>query len=95
VVRDLGLDYVKIHTCENDCVLFFEQYANLETCPICKQSRWKVVEKNLGNNDNAIGPTTVKKRLLVKILCYFPLIPRLQRMYMSKQMSKDTQWHKK
>jgi hypothetical protein len=23
VVRDLGLDYVKIHACENDCVLFF------------------------------------------------------------------------
>ena len=23
VVRDLGLDYVKIHACKNDCVLFF------------------------------------------------------------------------
>jgi hypothetical protein len=22
VVRDLSLDYVKIHTCENDCVIF-------------------------------------------------------------------------
>jgi hypothetical protein len=31
VVRDLGLDYVKIHTCQNDCVLFFDKYANLET----------------------------------------------------------------
>jgi hypothetical protein len=47
VVRDLGLDYVKIHTCQNDCVLFFDKYANLETCPICKKSRWKVVEKPL------------------------------------------------
>jgi hypothetical protein len=24
MVRDLGLDYVKIHACENDCVLFFD-----------------------------------------------------------------------
>jgi hypothetical protein len=22
VIRDLGMDYVKIHACENDCVLF-------------------------------------------------------------------------
>jgi hypothetical protein len=36
VVRDLGLDYVKIHSCEYDCVLLFEQYTNLETCSICK-----------------------------------------------------------
>jgi hypothetical protein len=95
VVRDLGLDYVKIHACQNDCMLFFDKYANLETCPICKKSRWKIVEKTSDNNCSAVGATSVKKRLPVKILCYFPLIPRLQRMYMSKQMSKDMQWHKK
>lgn len=94
VIRDLGLDYVKIHACQNDCVLFFDKYANLETCPICKESRWKVVDKTSDNNCSAVGATSVKKRLPVKILRYFPLIPRLQRMYMSKQMSKDMQWHK-
>jgi hypothetical protein len=62
-------------------VLCFEQYTNLETCPICKQSRWKVVEKTCGNNDSAVGATTVK------ILRYFPP--------MSKQMSEDMLWHKK
>ena len=94
VVRDLGLDYVKIHACKNDCVLFFEEYASLETCPICKESRWRVVEKTC-DNDSAGGATTVKKRLPVKILRYFPLIPRLQRMYMSKRTSEELQWHKK
>jgi len=74
VVRDLGLDYVKIHACKNDCVLFFEEYASMETCPICKESRWRVVEKTY-DNDSADGATTVKKRLPVKILRYFPLIP--------------------
>jgi hypothetical protein len=58
-------------------------------------SRWKVVEKTSDNNCSAVGATSVKKRLPVKILRYFPFIPRLQRMYMSKQMSKDMQWHKK
>ena len=94
VVRDLGLDYVKIHACKNDYVLFFEEYASLETCPICKESRWRVVEKTY-DNDSAGGATTVKRRLLVKILRYFPLISRLQRMYMSKHTSEELQWHKK
>jgi len=54
-------------------VLFFKEYASLETCPICKESRWRVVEKTY-DNDSAGGATTVKKRLPVKILRYFPLI---------------------
>ena len=29
VVRDLGLDYVKIHACKNDCVLFFKENEKL------------------------------------------------------------------
>jgi hypothetical protein len=57
--------------------------------PFCKKSRWKVVEKNADDNCSAVGATSVKKLLPVKILRYFPLIPRLQRMYMSKQVSKD------
>ena len=58
VVQDLCLDYVKIHACKNDCVLFFEVYTSLETCPICKESRWRVVEKTC-DNDSAGGATTV------------------------------------
>jgi hypothetical protein len=58
---------------------FSDQYTNLETGPICKQSKWKVVEKSYGNNDSAVGATTVKIQLLDKILPYIPLIPRLQK----------------
>ena len=85
VVRDLGLDYVRIHACENDCVLFLKENAELDNCPICKESRWKdlnhgaekgaadVVADAINNNE---------KRLPRKILRYFPLTPRLQRIYM-------------
>jgi hypothetical protein len=59
------------------------------TTTVKMQSRWKVVEKTIGNNDIVVGATTVRKQLAVKILRYFSLIPRLQRMYMSKQMSED------
>jgi hypothetical protein len=74
-------------------VLFFKENAMLETCPICGESRWRVVEKTF-DNEVADG-ATVKKRFPVKILRYFPLIPRLQRMYMSKRLSEEMQWHKK
>ena len=50
VVRDLGLDYIKIHACKNDCVLFFKKNAKLETCPICGESRWRGVE-NISEKD--------------------------------------------
>ena len=36
VVRDLGLDYQKIHACINDCVLFPKEYADMDTCPTCQ-----------------------------------------------------------
>jgi hypothetical protein len=93
VVRDLGLDYIKIHACKNDCVLFFKENKMLETCPTCGESRWRVVDKTSDNE--VVDGATVKKRFPVKILRYFPLIPRLQRMYMSKQLSEEMQWHKK
>ena len=35
VVRDLGLDYVKIDACEKNCVLFWKENANMDTCPKC------------------------------------------------------------
>jgi len=33
VVRDLGLDYVKIHACKNDCVLFFRKMKICRNAP--------------------------------------------------------------
>ena len=43
VVRDLGLDYQKIHACVNDCVLFRGDYAEKDNCPTCGESRWKEI----------------------------------------------------
>lgn len=81
IIKDLGLDYVKIDACDNDCILYRgEDYENLNECPICKKSRWqKDKKKNVPN----------------KILRYFPIKPRLQRLFMSKQIAEDMTWHKK
>ena len=41
VIRDFGLDYIKIHACVNDCVLFRNEHADAQECPVYHASRWK------------------------------------------------------
>lgn len=80
IIRRLGLGYVSIHVCPNNCVLFRKDLAKHDNCPKCNASRWK----------DADG----KKSIPEKVLRHFPLIPRLQRMFISKKSSREVQWHK-
>lgn len=82
LLRDLGLGYEVIHACPNDCVLFWKENAHLEKCPNpkCQSSRYKV-------NDSK------GRKIPQKILRYFPLTPRLKRLYMTSEIAKDMRWH--
>ncbi len=80
-LRDLGLGYVLIHACKYDCALFWKENANLEKCPICDEPRYKL---NDGNG----------KKIPHKILRYFPLTPRLKRLFLSPKIAVDMRWHK-
>lgn len=84
LITDLGLNYVKIHACENDCILFWEEHENLNECPTCGLSRWENVKQC--SSKGSMVPR--------KVLRYFPVKPRLQRLYMSRKTAKDMQWHK-
>ena len=91
VVRDLGLNYEKIDACYNDCVLFRgKEYEGLDNCPKCGETRWKQ-SKEVQDVGSSCGS---KKRVPRKILRYFPLIPRLQRIYMSETRASYMRWHK-
>jgi hypothetical protein len=79
--KKVGLGYESIHACENDCFLYRGvDYEDLEYCPVCKTSRWK---------DNK----TTGKKVPDKVLHYFPIIPRLQRLYKSIHTAKHMTWH--
>ncbi|GFS41572.1 hypothetical protein Acr_00g0075170 [Actinidia rufa] len=54
----------------------------LERCPRCNVSRYKI---NCGKG----------KKIPHKILRYFPLTPRLKRLFMLKMISEDMRWHMK
>ncbi|KAK1663138.1 hypothetical protein QYE76_051297 [Lolium multiflorum] len=78
IIGRLGLGYDTIHVCPNYCVLLRKQFAKLDNCPKCNASRWK----------------DGRRQIPEKVLRHFPLIPRLQRMFISKEQSEEVQWHK-
>jgi len=43
IVCPLVLEIKKIHACPNDCILYRgKNYENLDECPVCKASRYKI-----------------------------------------------------
>lgn len=86
IIRGLGLDYQKIHACPKDCMLFRGDRANQESCHVCGSSRW-ITDKN-GHPINSEG-----KKKPAKVLRYFPLIPRIQRLFSTDQTSGEMRWH--
>jgi len=41
MLKPLGLDYVMIHACKNDCILYWKEYENIEPCTKYGESHWK------------------------------------------------------
>ena len=81
ILRDLGLGYESIHACENNCILFWKENVDVDKCLICDEPRYK-----FHNGKD--------KKILRKLLHYFPLKPRLQRLFMSRYTACDIWWHK-
>ena len=82
-LKTFDMGYEKIHACEYDCCLFGKEYKDLDNCPKCGASRWK---KNKRTQE-------IKKCVPVKVLRYFPIIPRFKRMFRSEKMGEDLRWH--
>ncbi|CAA7058755.1 unnamed protein product [Microthlaspi erraticum] len=93
-IHKLGLDYERIHACPNDCMLFWGEDSEREVCKICNISRWKGKSTEAeGENEEVSGKKRKKKRQAAKVLRYFPLKPRLQRLYMSSKSAESMKWH--
>ncbi|XP_073126852.1 uncharacterized protein [Henckelia pumila] len=83
LLKPFDLGYEKIHVCPNDCCLFRKELKDLDSCPKCGSSRWKVDKVT----------TKVCKGVPEKVLRYFPVIPRLKRMFKSEEKAEDLIWH--
>ena len=72
----MRLGYTPIHLCKNDCILFYKDNEQAIACPNYGESRYKI------NNRK-------EKKIPQKILRYFLLILRLQRLYMSTKIAEE------
>ncbi|GAU46340.1 hypothetical protein TSUD_401990 [Trifolium subterraneum] len=89
MIRDLGLDYKKIHACPNDCMLYWKEHENDETCSTCKASRWK----EFTQVDSEFEDPKYDHKVPAKVLRHFPLIPRIQRLFMYSKTVEPMRWH--
>lgn len=69
-ISKLGLDYTNIPACPNNCMLLREGDSELEACKHCGTSKWNPNKKN---------------KQAAKFLRYFPLKPRLKRLFMYRK----------
>ncbi|XP_049364607.1 uncharacterized protein LOC125829432 [Solanum verrucosum] len=77
-ISKLGLDYTNIPACPNNCMLFWEGDSELEACKHCATSKWNPNKKN---------------KQAAKVLRYFPLKPRLKRLFMCRKTAEHMRWH--
>ncbi|KAG8363818.1 hypothetical protein BUALT_Bualt19G0061800 [Buddleja alternifolia] len=77
--QSLPKPYYEVHKHENDAF-----------CHVCKASRYAQAENDSINEDDS---STKFKKIPAKVLRYFPLKPRLQRIFMSSKTSSFMRWH--
>jgi hypothetical protein len=88
IVGKLGLSYVKIHACENNCQLYRKEKENDDFCSKCGISRWKNVQ-----DKTTLTKKERRKAIPRKVVRYFPIKPRLKRLFMHKDTATALRWH--
>ena len=92
LVKELDLGYEKIHSCPNDCILYRGEHADQESCHVCGCSRWTKQKENESEGLDELDATYIKQKP-AKVLRYFPLVPRLKRIYASSKTASSMRWH--
>ena len=80
LVRNLGLPVERMDMCPNGCMLYWKHDVNEEYCKFCGHARFE------NTSDGSKGSPQ-------KVMFYFPLTPRLQRLYASDVTAGDMTWH--
>ncbi|XP_057779596.1 uncharacterized protein LOC130998182 [Salvia miltiorrhiza] len=84
LLSGMGLPVQRIDCCPNNCMLYWEDDRDLVQCKYCGESRYK------NNRDSRSSRKTL---VAAKRMFYFPLTPRLQRLFASKATAADMRWH--
>ncbi|GJV09423.1 hypothetical protein Tco_1347079, partial [Tanacetum coccineum] len=85
IMCPMDLEIERIDACPNDCMLYRNNEKDLHACKVCKTSRY-VQQK--GPNGNV-----TKDGIPAKLLWYFSIIPRLEKLYADSKEVKLLRWH--
>ncbi|KAL3834256.1 hypothetical protein ACJIZ3_008992 [Penstemon smallii] len=91
IIGALGLNCIRIDACPNDCMLYWKEHENDIVCHVCNTSRY--IQGEIDGVDEEVSSVKCKK-IPAKVLRYFPLKPRLQRLFMSSKTASFMRWHK-
>ncbi|WVZ84511.1 hypothetical protein U9M48_031540, partial [Paspalum notatum var. saurae] len=87
ILCPIELKYERIHACPNDCIIYWGKYKENESCLICETSRYKKKDRP----EELEGKE--KKKIPAKVFWYFPVIPRLERLFANPAHAKLLRWH--
>ena len=87
-MKNLGLSYQKIDACKNDCMLYLGDDIGAQFCKVCERPRWK---KSKHSGEDMVS--TKGKKIAENTMRYFPITPRLQRLYMCRKIAFFCRWH--
>ncbi|XP_050222731.1 uncharacterized protein LOC126672823 [Mercurialis annua] len=85
LVKGLGLPVEVIDCCFYNCMIYWGEDADLTHCKVCNYARWKPVTHGKSTKRKANVPYSK--------MFYFPITPRLQRLYASKATARHMTWH--
>ena len=80
-MRGMGLPAEKIDCCKKGCMIYWGEDSEMTTCKFCNYPRFKRTHRGSRKNEP------------YKRMYYFPLTPRLKRMYASKATANEMRWH--
>ncbi|XP_076925784.1 uncharacterized protein LOC143588741 [Bidens hawaiensis] len=84
----MGLKVKRIHACPNDCMLYTKEFKYDHKCFNCGASRYK-----RKNETDEVDDDVTKNEPPAKILWYFPIIPRLRRLFANEKEAKLLRRH--
>jgi len=84
LVEKLGLGCTKIDCCSKGCMLYYKEnsHKSITNCSICGMDRYKTITRR-----------GIQKKIVVKKMWYFHIIPRLKRLYSSMATAPHMRWH--
>ena len=85
-LKGLGIKYKSIHACKYDCILYRKEHEHKQHCPVCQVPRY--TSKKVEN-----GKPGKFTKIPQKVLKYFPLSPRLKRLYTVRWIAEAMTWH--